>query len=384
MSVSTGPKVLLVSAGVGAGHVQAAGALLEALQTRAPDLAVEHLEILSLTPRIFRAYYNGGYVLSVTKFPWLYGLGFALSDGPHRPDRGLGERCRLWAERQWLGRFRRHVLDARPPLIVHTHLLAPALIGRLLRAGSLRARQMVVVTDIQVHRYWYARDVDHWFVPAEPSAEALARWGIGPDRVTVSGMPVFAKWTDPLDRDRIHADWRLPRDRPIVVLSGGTEFVCGPVVPIVRDLLAAAPRACLVVLAGRNKRLLGRLSRLPGAADGRLVPVPFTRRAHELLEVCSLMVTKAGGVTTAECLAKGTPMVLLRPVPGQEAGNAAHMAHVGAAVVTRNAGQAVAEVARLLADPGALADMAAAARAAFRPGTRIITDRILQTLESSP
>lgn len=377
-----GTKVLLVSAHVGAGHTQAAKALLESLRASAPDLDVEHLEILALTSRWFRAYYNGGYVLGMTRFPKLYGLGFRLSDRPHRPGRAPAERLRLWGERRCLKRFEEYLHAARPQLIVHTHFLAPPLVGRLIAQGRLPTRQMVVATDIHLHRWWYARNVAHWFVPSEQSAAAAKRWGVRPDRITVSGIPLLGKWTAPLDRDRIYADWRLPRDRRIVVLSGGTEFVCGPVAAIARGILAAAPDACVVALAGRNKKLLGRLSALPEAARGRLVPVPFTGRANELLEVCSMMVTKAGGLTTAECLAKGAPMVLLDPVAGQESGNAEYLARVGAAVIARGAEQAVAEVRRLLASPPLLAAMAQAARREHRPATRIITEKILETISA--
>ena len=375
-----GRKVLLVSAHVGAGHTQAARAIRESLLAAAPDLTVEHLEILTLTSRLFRAYYNGGYVLGMTRFPTIYGVCFRLTDRPHRPGRSPGERVRLWVERRCLRAFEQYLHDTRPQLIVHTHFLAPPMVARLIAGGKVDVPQMIVGTDIHLHRWWYSENIDHWFVPTEDSAAAPIKWGVAPERITVSGIPVLGKWTAPLDRDRIFADWRLDPARKIVVLSGGTEFVCGRVAEIASGIIAAAPDACVAVLAGRNKRLLADLSALPEAASGRLVPVPFTDRAHELLEVCSIMVTKPGGITTAECLAKATPMVLLDPVIGQESANADYLARAGVATIARNPERTVAETARLLADPSSLAAMADAARRLHRPATQIITERILETI----
>jgi UDP-N-acetylglucosamine:LPS N-acetylglucosamine transferase len=69
-------------------------------------------------------------------------------------------------------------------------------------------------------------------------------------------------------------------------------------------------------------------------------------------------------------------MVLLKPVPGQEAGNAAFLAREGAAVVARGTGDAVEHVRRLLADAKALATMAENARRLYRPGTETIVQAV--------
>jgi processive 1,2-diacylglycerol beta-glucosyltransferase len=373
------PRVLLLSALVGAGHAQAAKALLEALRCGARPVHVEHADVLQMAPRWFRAYYAGGFSLLVTKLSWLYGLGFWASNRPHRAGYSLTERLRLWNERRTMKRLVRFLEEYRPDLIVNTHFLAPPIIARLVRSGHLRTRQVVAVTDYQVHRWWYSQGVDHWFLPADVSLGTLARWGVPPDRITVSGIPVHPKWTVPHDRARVLADWNLPADRPIVILTGGTEFTCGPIVKIARGILDACRDVHLVVLAGRNKDLLGQLSHLPEAGK-RLCPVPFTDRSQELVEVCSLIVTKPGGMTTSECLAKGAPMVLLRPVPGQEKGNALYFQSEGAAVITRSGDDVVAQVRRLLEDRSALARMAASARRLYRPATQTIVEAILKSL----
>jgi len=366
-------RVLIVSASVGAGHTQAAGAIAAGLRSAHPETHVDPVDILTFAPWAFRAYYAGGYALAVSKFPGAYGLGFRWSDRPQGPGRARRERFRLWHERQHLRRFARHVKEAAYDLIVHTHFLGPPLLGRLIERGELSARQIVVVTDIRMHRFWHAEGVDRWFVPAEPAAERLSRWGIDPGRITVSGIPVHPKWTAPLDRERILADWHLPGERPIVLLSSGVQFTCGPVASIARGIVSAGEDVFVGVLAGRNKKLLGRLARSPEAPRD-LMGFSFTDRAHELVEVSSLMVTKAGGLSTAECLAKAKPMVLLPPVPGQERGNAEYLASRGAAVIVSKAADVPACVRDLLADPDRLGEMARAAGALYRPATRTIVE----------
>ncbi len=375
-----GPKILIATASVGAGHNQAAKAVAEALGQAVPGAAIEVIDVLTFAPWCFRAYYAGGYAMMVSRFPRIYGLGFFLNDRPRGTRRGVFERMRLLNERLFLRHFARHVRQTKPDLIINTHFLGPPLIAHMIRRGQYAGRQVAVVTDVFMHRYWLSENVDHWFIPAEPPIERLMKWGIEPHRITVSGMPIHPKWTQTLDRRKIIADWNLPANRPIVLLAGGAEFTCGPIVRIARDIVAHRNDVFVVVLAGRNKELLGQIAQTPEAGRS-IVGIPFTDRVHELVAACTLMATKAGGISTAECLAKGTPMVLLKPVPGQEAGNARHFAGRGAAVIARKDNQVAGIVVRLLADRDALARMAAAARELYRPGAQTIAQAVKRMID---
>ena len=383
-NTSRAAKVLVVTASVGAGHNSAARAIVSSLQERAPDVEVPYLDLLPMTPWAFRTYYAGGYAFTVTRFPFFYGVGYALTNRPHRPGRGLGEWPRLRNERRAMKKFARYLVDSSPDLVVHTHFLAPPLMGRMIGRGELSAPQITVVTDNDTHRYWYAENVDHWFVPADSCAEHLrTRWGIPGDRITVSGIPVHPKWTRPVDRARALAEWNLPSDKRIVLISGGVEFTCGPIIRIARQVVDECEDAHVVVIGGHNKRLLGHVAELARTRP-RLSSVSFTDRLQELLDVCSLMVTKAGGITTAECLARGTPMLLLRPVPGQEGHNAAYFEQQGAAVVARRGRDVAPEIRRLLADEEALRSLAENARRLYRPATETIVSEICRVLGRTP
>jgi processive 1,2-diacylglycerol beta-glucosyltransferase len=382
-----GGGVLILSARVGAGHVQAARAVVEAIQQARPGAGVRLEDVMDHVPRLFRAYYQGGFVLSMTRLGRLYGLGFDITNLPDTPRRLPSERLRLASERFWLKGLARKVAQWRPDVVVCTHFLVGHVVAGLVAAGRLRARLAVVVTDHYPHRWWHCEGVDHWFVPDAEGRDRFVRWGTPAERITVCDIPVRAKWTLPVDRERARADWRLPADRPIVLLSGGTDFVCGPVVAIARGILAACPRSHVVVLAGRNKELLAALSRVPQAAGGpgggeRLTPVSFTDRAHELVALSALMVTKPGGVTTAECCAMGCPMVLLRPVPGQESCNAAYLSAHGAAVVPGGIVKVIEAVRQLLEDEPRRAAMSARARALHRPAATLVAAKVSEWLST--
>jgi processive 1,2-diacylglycerol beta-glucosyltransferase len=376
---STAPRVLIATASVGAGHNAAARAIAASLAASPNPPQVDVLDVLTLAPWSFRAYYAKGFAFTVTNLPTAYGIGYHLTNHPQGNKLGLMERRRLWHERRAMGKFRRYMRALNADLIVHTHFLAPPILSHMTNKNQFSTPQFVAVTDHDPHRFWYSGNIKQWFLPSETGLEKLLRWGIDRDAITVSGMPIHPKWTQEHDRDKVLSDWRLPADKKVVILSGGTDFTCGPVVRTARRILKLCPEISLVVLGGRNKKLLGQLSRLGAEADG-LFPVSFTDRIDELVSVCSLMVTKAGGITTAECLAAGIAMILPKPVPGQEADNAAYFLNNRAAVVTRNYSNVPGEVRRLLDNPDDLASLGDNARKLFRPGTDIVVEAIRQEL----
>jgi processive 1,2-diacylglycerol beta-glucosyltransferase len=373
--------IVVISAAVGAGHTQAARATQQTLQRLAPDLPVDHIDALDFVPKWFRVKYARGYALTVTHMPTIYGLGFAFTDHPQTPRRTLWERHRLHTEARVQKGLLTYLQQRQPELIIHTHFLAPAAVSRWNAEGLLDVKQFVTVTDVIPHRFWYAAQVDRYFVGHPASVERLTRWGIDPDVIDVSGLPVAPKWTDPLpEAAAIRKTWNIKPTGPVVVLSGGADFVCGPVVRIARKLAKQNPQATIVVLAGRNKKMLAELSKLAGAADGRIVPVSFTDRVHELIEIASLMVTKPGGLTTAECLSKGCPMVLLPPVPGQESHNARFFTEAGAACTLKCHRRLVRRVTELLQKPEQLATMSQCASALYRDGASEIARSAMSEL----
>jgi processive 1,2-diacylglycerol beta-glucosyltransferase len=74
-----------------------------------------------------------------------------------------------------------------------------------------------------------------------------------------------------------------------------------------------------------------------------------------------LVITKPGGLSTSECLAKGKPMLLVSPIPGQEERNADYLLEAGATVKAVDAATLSFKLRKLLEEPGRLAAMSAAA-----------------------
>jgi processive 1,2-diacylglycerol beta-glucosyltransferase len=87
----------------------------------------------------------------------------------------------------------------------------------------------------------------------------------------------------------------------------------------------------------------------------------------DFMGAASVLLSKPGGMTTAEALARGLPMLILDPIGGQEERNSDVLLEAGAALKCSEVTLVGHKLKRLLDEPGLRERMAANARALGRP-----------------
>jgi len=361
------PRVLLLSASSGAGHVRAAQALEKAFATRG-DCVVEHIDAIRYVSKLFQRIYDKAYISMVRRAPELMGVLYDRTDLPWNHPRR-----RLALDRLNTQPMIRMLKRLQPDLCVATHFLPAEIIAWLIAKEKLRARHAIVVTDYDVHALWLCRTVDRYYVAIEESAEYMARIGVSREKICITGIPIDPAFSRPSERHKTRTHFSLDPDALTLLVSAGGEGV-GPLAQIVRDLLAMQRPWQIVAVAGKSEKTRHRLEELartagtlPGGAP-RLCPVGFTTEMDRYMAAADLLIGKAGGLTTSEALARGLPMALIEPIPGQEERNADHLLEAGAAIRCNNLPAAAWKIATLLDNPKRLGHMQAAARKMARPG----------------
>ena len=160
--------------------------------------------------------------------------------------------------------------------------------------------------------------------------------------------------------------WGWRRERFTVALMAGGAGV-GSLDELAARLLRVSDELQLVALAGRNAELLARLRKLAKSHPGQLFPLGFTTTVERVMSASDLVVTKPGGLTVSECLAKHKPMLLVSPIPGQEERNADYLLEAGAALKAADAATLEYKLGQLLANPARLRAMSEAAHRIGRP-----------------
>jgi processive 1,2-diacylglycerol beta-glucosyltransferase len=158
----------------------------------------------------------------------------------------------------------------------------------------------------------------------------------------------------------------LADDRPVVLqLAGG--FGVGPIAKLFGSLLDIETPIQLIVITGRNEAAKSQLEAVTPPQRHAVKVLGFTDRIDELMAVADLVVSKPGGLTTSETLARGAVMVIVNPIPGQESRNSDFLLENGAAIKANNLGTLRYKVEQLLRDPARLAHLKANVAKLARP-----------------
>jgi processive 1,2-diacylglycerol beta-glucosyltransferase len=356
--------VLILSVSAGAGHVRAAQALEAAAKAARPALQATHLDLLALVPREFRKLYAEQYIKLVDRLPQLWSYLYAGTDRPSR-DSLIGGLKRA-AEKLNTRKLQAEIARLRPDAILCTHFLPAELLSRQKSKGTPLPPLWVQVTDFDVHALWVHPHVDRYCVASEEVAFRLTDRGVPRAKISVTGIPVMPQFGTPLDRRECAAELGLAPDRFTVALMAGGAGV-GSIDELAARLLRASDELQLVALAGRNAGLLARLRKLAKLHPAQLFPLGFTQTVERVMSAADLVITKPGGLTVSECLAKHKPMLLVSPIPGQEERNADYLLEAGAALKAADAATLEFKLAQLLANPARLRAMSEAAHRTARP-----------------
>jgi processive 1,2-diacylglycerol beta-glucosyltransferase len=359
-------KVLLLSASAGAGHVRAAQAIEKAFkQTGNGERDVQHFDVLNYTNKVFRHLYSRAYIDLVNNLPEVPGWVYDKLDKPWK-----NERRRLALDKLNTRPFVKLLRQYQPDLIVCTHFLPAEIVSWLKAKERLTSRQVIVVTDFDVHAMWLVHHYERYFVAIDEARVYLEALGIPAQKITVSGIPIDPVFALKKNKQEMRAKHGLAPDRPTILLSAGGEGV-GSVDALISALLPLQHRVQVVAICGRNEELKKRLKRMaarlkPDSAV-LLKPFGYTLEMDELMTAADLVMGKPGGLTTSEALAKGLVFVIVNPIPGQEERNSDHLLEAAVAIRCNNLPTLSYKLDRLLADPARFNTMHANAKRMGRP-----------------
>ncbi len=346
------PRILLLYTPAGGGHRAAARAVAEQL-TRTGSARVEVRDVLEFAPRWF-AYDRAWNLLQrrgVRVWDWLF-------DVTERGHIDL-DPVRLPLHAAVFERLDRYLLTTRPTHIVCTHYLPALAVARV--KPRLDARTIITITDHLDHRAWIVRGIDAYCVADHRVAQRVrARTAA---EVHVTGIPIANA-----------------ANRPVRAIGATGERVLALLGGVPRaDAIEAIDQLATLPTWYQLQVLVGDGHAVATHAQRRLPHAEVAARADGLLDAidaADLVITKAGGLTVSECLARGRAMVLPFLASGQERGNLFHALDAGAAVHPA-LGELGDVVGELLASPGRLRRMSAKARIASHPDSAAAVARVL-------
>jgi UDP-N-acetylglucosamine:LPS N-acetylglucosamine transferase len=221
----------------------------------------------------------------------------------------------------------KQLTDYKPSVVVSMHPMTNHYLARAMKevgiAGDVKL--IVVITDPNKNlwRAWACPEADIIIAPNELVKEKLLEWNIQETKIKVSGMPVGPEFLSPpsVRRDEFLRPLGLSPDVPTLCINSGWAGG-GNMLAAYRSLKNLDARIQVLFLCGHNRSLYEKAKREARNSNIPTAVLPFHDRMPDLMHAVDAMVTKAGGLTTFECIARKLPMIVdvITPPMPQEAG----------------------------------------------------------------
>lgn len=380
MSVPNNPKILILSSDTGGGHRSAAAAIVAGIQSfvHGESYAIRTIRAVEESHHLAAklvAIYNW---LLRNRQGWMKYYYWLINR--FRPE------TREFFYKRTVGYVASHFDKWCPHVVVSVHPLTQHMFARVLKELGLAHRipLVTVVTDpyYGFWKGWACDDVSLYLVASDDARRQLIDYGISPERIKISGMPVHPKFDFPGEQaaQTARTALGLDADKFTVFVNAGWEG--GGNIPLIfRELVRGELDVQAIFLAGRNEELRGEAKQLASEAKFPVKVIGYSDEVEKLMRAANVMVSKLGGLTTFEALSCRVPIIAdstTEPMP-QEAGTAAMVAKSGAAVMLRNPSDVVPVIRRMIDDSKHYASLRAATITLAIPNA---TKRIVEEIVS--
>lgn len=239
-------------------------------------------------------------------------------DGDTLAGNGVRARLALW-KFTWLRLIRRlepAIRKFAPDVIISTQMIPAAMASYLKQRGKVGASMIGVLTDFGVHDFWRQKGIDRYCVAHESILEAEESTAT---RAVVTGVPLMPDFATPMSQAEARRKLNLAENVPAVLVLGGGLGLS--VDAAAMALLQRQSSANVIVMPGKNNKARAALDRLAAQHPQRLMVCDWTDRMDIYLRAADVVVGKPGGITVAESLACGRPLLATRSLGGQEGFN---------------------------------------------------------------
>lgn len=336
--LSSNCKVLLMTAPIGSGHIRAAEAVATAVRNSRADAATRLVNVFDFLPQRLGTSILHTYLQILKIVPQAYGMMYGWGNSSAVALTGREIISKFLAKRML-----KYINDYQPTVIVCTHATPAGIVASLIKAGKITVPAIAVVTDFVVHRLWVYPEMTHYFVANDEMREYLAQHNVPLAHSTVSGIPVAQQFSQPQDKKQLAAKLGLDLNVPIILIMGGGAGVL-PMDEILAAGVTLPGKYQFLAVTGHNHKMYMRLQRYRGASRHSLHVFEYINNTHELMAVADVLISKPGGLTSAEALASGLPVIIYHPIPGQEEANTSYLVERNVATCANS----VQEVAKVL------------------------------------
>ncbi len=367
-------RIILMYISEVSGHRSATLAIEKAIKVFQPQSEILNINAFNYTNPISEKVINRIYMEVIKYTPKLWDY---LYDNP-KVVKSL-ERIKSNIHKSNSPKLKKLFDKFNPDLVVCTQAYPCGMVADYKKTYNVGLPLVAVLTDYIPHAYWVYDTVNYYITPTEDVSLRLEKKGVEKCKIKSLGIPFDHKFNQKLNSEEIYHKLKLNPYKPVVLIMGGGQGL-GPVKTIVKSLEKSEHDLQELIVTGTNKKLYRSLKRKIKRYKKDIRIFGFVQNIHELMHISKVIISKPGGVTTAEVLSMKLPMVIVKPIPGQEINNTNFLTAKGAAIKVDEPRQVYKVIDELLEDKTKLELLKQAAASIAKPNASMDIAKLLLAL----
>lgn len=346
--VTQNKKILIITGSFGNGHLQVTNSIVNQLN----EMNLKHLSVIEhdlfleahpILTSICKKYYINSFKYFRNSYKRFYYSRPKDIDKCFYKYYGLNKLINL-------------LIKEKPDLILLT--FPTPVMSVLTTQFNMNIPIATVMTDYRLHKNWVTPYSSRYYVATEDLKQEFKEIGVSQDIMKITGIPISSQFETDIDTEAWMRHNRLNPKCPTILMSAGAFGVSKGFETMIADILERTPKTQVVMVCGRNKELKRHLTHQFKDHSNVLI-LGYTHHMNEWMAAADLMITKPGGITISEALARKVPMIFLDPAPGQELENALYFEAKGMGKVATTTEEAIALITDLTQNEKELKTMVA-------------------------
>ena len=313
-------KVLIFTASVGGGHNEAASCLEKEFIHH--GFMVKKVDVLLIISKNLDSFISGSCKIIINNFPRLYGNLYDISN-KEKPNKLLNISLAKIAKEK----IYNTILKEDPDLIISTHSFPICIVGSLKEKGLINVPFISVVTDYEAHKIYVNNNVDAYIVASNYTGKTLFNQGIPENRIFPYGIPIKTEFFNESAKTSLNK-------KPFQILLMAGSLGLKSMTKVLDNTMSLEGDYHVVVVCGNNKKLKLSIETEfeEFIKNNKITLYGFTNNIPAIMENSDVLITKPGGLTVSEAIAKRLPMIIPYYIPGQEKENLDFLVKNGLAI----------------------------------------------------
>lgn len=321
-------KLLIMSIRAGYGHHSTAKAIIEQFEKH--GFECEMLDIFDYINHHLGNSIQDGYILSTKYLSETYGKVYGRmtkKDEPYDKHSITAALSSLVSKK-----LKKFVVEYNPDIIIGTHSYAGVVISILKNHGIIDCPTIGIVTDFTVHPFWESTFLDYYVIPDMLLSYEMQKKGIPKEKLLPIGIPIRSQFSQKIDKQEARKMLEIEDMHTILVMMGSMGY--GNIKKTLIEMDEYPVDFQVLCVCGSNRKARAAIEKYTWKKS--VHTYGFVDNVDVMMDASDCIISKPGGLTTSETLAKGLPMITMNPLPGQEDRNLNFLVNNGAAIMVNN------------------------------------------------